>query len=218
MVVHDRTRLIDRLPTPIFCAAAWLAVYCPDFRGTLPVSVFTGLEMSNVDVDELIFRLIAEVDLFRHLERQAIADLLRGASKAAFKAGEVVFDEGEDGHSLYVVVRGSFEVYRVSGGKRLRLAEVTAGEHFGEIALLGKHRRSASVAALESSLTIRITRQSLEPQPAVAALLYRNMARMLADRLLNADEEIVCYRRAAQSLPESSCAAPVKPVSPRRIG
>lgn len=205
-------------PLPIACAAAWRAFYCQDFRGTLSASVFTGFEMSNVDVDELIFRLIAGVDLFRHLEREAIAGLLRGASKAAFKAGEVVFDEGEDGHSLYVVVRGSFEVYRVSGGKRLRLAEVTAGEHFGEIALLGKHRRTASVAALESSLTIRITRQSLEPQPAAAALLYRNMARMLADRLLDADDEIVCHRRAAQNQPEPSPSTPAKPVSPRRIG
>lgn len=162
--------------------------------------------MSNADLDALIFRLISGVDLFRNFERQAIADLLRGASKAAFKAGETVFEEGAEGHSLYVVVRGSFEVYRLSGGKRLCLAEIAAGEHFGEIALLGNHRRSASVATLTNSLAIRFTRQCLDAQPAAAALLYRNMARMLADRLVAADEEIV-FHRSAQ---------PVRPVCGER--
>lgn len=150
--------------------------------------------MNHADLDELILRLIAGVGLFRRLERQALADLLRGAAKAAFNAGETVFEEGAEGRSLYVVVRGSFEVYRMSGGKRLRLAEISTGEHFGEIALLGNHRRTASVAALEDSLALRLNQPILDAQPAAAMLLYRNMASMLADRLLTADEEIVFHR------------------------
>jgi CRP-like cAMP-binding protein len=171
--------------------------------------------MNHADLDELILRLIAGVDLFRHLERQALADLLRGAAKAAFKAGEIVFEEGADGRSLYVVVRGSFEVYRMSGGKRLRLAEISTGEHFGEIALLGSHQRTASVAALEDSLALRLTQPLLDAQPAAAMLLYRNMASMLADRLLTADEEIVFHRSAhlTASAAGEPAASPVPPPS-----
>jgi CRP-like cAMP-binding protein len=173
----------------------------------------------NAELDELIVRLIAGVDLFRQLERSVIVNLLRGASKAAFKAGEVVFEEGAEGHSLYVVVRGAFEVYRLQGGKRLRLAEIKAGQHFGEIALLGGRRRTASVSAMENSLAIRFSRQSFEYFPEAAALLYRNMASMLADRLLSADEEILFHRTARAAVPQrSEPSASVSAPAPRRIG
>ncbi len=178
-----------------------------------------GLAVSNTELDELIVRLIAGVDLFRHVERPIIVNILRGASKAAFKSGETVFEEGAAGHSLYVVVRGSFEVYRMIGGKRLRLAEISAGQHFGEIALLGGRRRTASVAALENSLAIRFSRECFEFHPEAAALLYRNMASMLADRLLDADEEILFHRSARPAAPKRSAvsAPPIAP-APRRIG
>jgi CRP/FNR family cyclic AMP-dependent transcriptional regulator len=175
--------------------------------------------VSSAELDELIVRLISGVDLFRHLERSVIVNLLRGASKAAFKVGEAVFEEGAEGRSLYIVVKGSFEVYRMVSGKRLRLAEISAGQHFGEIALLGGRRRTASVAALENSLAIRFSEKSFEYHPEAAALLYRNMANMLADRLLNADEEILFHRTARPVAPKSSApsAPPIAPAT-RRIG
>ena len=175
--------------------------------------------MSSAELDELIVRLISGVDLFRHLERSVIVNLLRGASKAAFKAGDTVFEEGAEGRSLYVVVKGSFEVYRLLGNKRLRLAEISAGQHFGEIALLGGRRRTASVAAMENSLAIRFSEKSFEYHPEAAALLYRNMASMLADRLLNADEEILFHRAVRPASPKSSASsAPPLAPAPRRIG
>ncbi len=175
--------------------------------------------MSSAELDELIVRLITAVDLFRQLERPVIVNLLRGASKVAFKAGETVFEEGAEGNSVYIVVRGSFEVYRQSKGRRSRLAEIVAGQHFGEIALLGGRRRTASVAALENSLVIRLCRSSFEFHPEAAALLYRNMASMLADRLLSANEEILFHRtaRPAMSNAHAQGASPVAP-PPRRIG
>jgi CRP-like cAMP-binding protein len=175
--------------------------------------------VSSAELDELIVRLISGVDLFRHLQRSLIVNLLRGASRAAFKAGDPVFEEGAEGRSLYVVVKGSFEVYRLLGSKRVRLAEISAGQHFGEIALLGGRRRTASVAALENSLAIRFSEKSFEYHPEAAALLYRNMANMLADRLLNADEEILFHRTVRPATPKNSASsAPPIPPAPRRIG
>lgn len=178
-----------------------------------------GLAVSNTELDELIVRLIAGVDLFRQLERQAIVNLLRSASRAVFKAGETVFEEGAEGHSLYVVVQGSFEVYRQIKGKHSQLAQIKPGQHFGEIALLGTRRRTASVCAQENSLAIRFSRKSFEFQPEAAALLYRNMANMLAERLVSADEEILFHRAVlapATNTDTPSAAAP--PTAPRRIG
>jgi CRP-like cAMP-binding protein len=191
--------------------------HIPWHTGSVNISVSWSAVMVNTELDELIVRLIAGVDLFRHLDRQAIVDILRGASRAVFKAGEIVFEEGAEGHSLYVPVRGSFEVFRQQNGNRVQLAKISPGGHFGEIALLGARRRTASVKALENSLAIRFSRQSLDTQPAVASLLYRNMACMLAERLIKADEEIMFHHRT-DARTTSAEPAPVITPPPRRIG
>jgi len=72
----------------------------------------------------------------------------RGATKAHYEAGELVFEEGDSGDSLYMIVSGRVEVRkRVDGQPRL-VRELGPGEYFGEMALLGRHPRSASTRAL----------------------------------------------------------------------
>lgn len=61
------------------------------------------------------------------------------------RSGDAVVREGERGDSLYLVVRGTFEIRK--GG--VALAEVGPGSDFGSLALLGNEPRSASVVARE---------------------------------------------------------------------
>lgn len=149
-------------------------------------------------IDELFLRVVSEVELFRQLERPEISALLREATKATFGAGEIVYGEGEDGHAMYVVVQGSFEVYRESGGERVVLAHILPGEHFGEIALIANRSRSATVRAVTDAVALRLTKQALFAHPEIASRLMRNMARMLAVRLTDADDEIILHHSRAR--------------------
>jgi CRP-like cAMP-binding protein len=149
-------------------------------------------------IDELFLRVVSEVELFRQLDRPELAALLREATKATFAAGEIVYQEGEDGQAMYVVVQGSFEVYRESVGERVVLAHVLPGEHCGEIALLARRTRSATVRAVTDAVALRLTKQALFAHPDIAARLMRNMARMLAVRLTDADEEIILHHGRAR--------------------
>jgi CRP/FNR family transcriptional regulator len=153
-------------------------------------------------IDELFLRVVSEVELFRQLDRNEIAAMLREATKATFAAGESVYGEGEDGHAMFVVVQGSFEVYRDAGGERMVLAHVLPGEHFGEIALIANRPRSASVRAATDAVALRLTKQAIFSRPEIAARLMRNMARMLAVRLADADEDIILHRSRAREAEE----------------
>ena len=153
--------------------------------------------MSVTNVDTLFLRVIREVELFKQLGRDDLSMLLRQAAKASFAAGEVVYEEGSEGQCMYVVVQGRFEVYRHANGSRMHLADVLPGEHFGEIALLGNGVRSASVVAVAESVALRLQRQALFERPQIAAQLLRNMAKMLASRLTDADDEIILHRSQA---------------------
>ena len=156
-----------------------------------------GGAMSVASVDTLFLRVIREVELFKQLSRDDLSVLLRQASKSSFAAGEVIYEEGSEGQCMYIVVQGRFEVYRHADGARMHLADVLPGEHFGEIALLGNGVRTASVMAVTDSVALRLQRQALFEQPQIAVRLLRNMAKMLASRLTDADEEIILHRSKA---------------------
>jgi CRP-like cAMP-binding protein len=170
-------------------------------------------------IDELFLRVVSEVELFRQLDRREIGALLRGATKASFRGGEVVYHEGDPGQAMYVVVQGGFEVYRESGGEQVVLAHVLAGEHFGEIALIANRPRSASVRALTQAVALRLTKEALFAHPSIASRLLQNMARLLAVRLADADEDIILHRsraREAEAKAQAAQAEAARSKSPQR--
>lgn len=150
--------------------------------------------MAQYPIDSILLRLMSSVPLLRRLEREDLVALLRNSSKAVFRAGETVFEEGYEGHSMYLVVQGRFEVFSTNAGVDVRLAEITPGEHFGEIAIIASRPRTASVRALEDSTTLRFTRAAIFSEPRTAMLLMRNIAVLLAERLTDANDEIILHR------------------------
>jgi CRP-like cAMP-binding protein len=146
------------------------------------------------EVDQLLLRLVSAVDLFRKIDLDDVAALLRQSTRIDFESGEQVFSEGEEGHSMYIVTKGAFEVYRNAAGKDVFIASIEPGEHFGEIALLVNRPRSASVRAIQSSSVLRLTKHAIMSEHRAAALLFRNMAQMMAQRLVSVDNEVILHK------------------------
>ena len=155
--------------------------------------------MKQSEFDALILKLLSGVELFKQLEHEAIVALLQHATKATYKTDEIVFEEGFDGHSMFVVVSGCFEVYREIGGKKVHIADIERGDHFGEIALIANRPRSASVRAREDSIALRFSKQAILSDPKAGLHLFRNMARLMAQRLVHADEEIILHKTGRHS-------------------
>lgn len=96
-----------------------------------------------------------------------------------FQAGEDVIREGETGHSLYIISRGSVEVIQTGGtGEEISLGILPQGTFFGELSLFDDHPRSATVRAVEDTEFFNITRKDLlnclETHAELANILYRN--------------------------------------------
>ncbi len=72
----------------------------------------------------------------------------RGATQAHYEPGETVFDEGDTGDSLFMILSGRVEVRKRFGGEQQVVGVLEPGEYFGEMALLGRRPRSASARAL----------------------------------------------------------------------
>lgn len=83
-----------------------------------------------------------------------------GIAEQHFEPGEYVFRQGEVGDRMYIVLSGQAEVVRVDEGREeMILAQLGAGEYFGEMALLQKATRNASVRCLEAMNTLSIPKK-----------------------------------------------------------
>ncbi|HXQ00420.1 MAG TPA: FAD-dependent oxidoreductase [Solirubrobacteraceae bacterium] len=72
----------------------------------------------------------------------------RGATQAHYEPGEVVFEEGDAGDSLLMILSGQVEVIKRVGAADQQIRTLGPGEYFGEMALLGRQPRSATTRAL----------------------------------------------------------------------
>jgi CRP-like cAMP-binding protein len=112
-----------------------------------------------------------------------LEELLGVSSKAVWKKGTDIFLEGDAGRDMYIICAGRVLIWRWNAGKKLELAELAAGESFGEMGLVNEGKRSAGAQAMEDTLALRIEYQLLSRAPNAAFLLYRNIAKALAERL-----------------------------------
>ncbi|MFZ4855832.1 MAG: cyclic nucleotide-binding domain-containing protein [Desulfuromonadaceae bacterium] len=110
-----------------------------------------------------------------------------------YEAGEIIFSEGEAGDDMFVVLSGNVEVVKASDDGELRLAELGPGEIFGEMAMFGRNKRSATVRAAGEVRAITIDRkmfmQKIHQDPSLAMRIMEKMSeriRKLNDDLTNA--------------------------------
>ena len=108
-----------------------------------------------------------------------------------WSSGEVVFREGDEGDTCYVIRTGAARVTRNhSDGRAITLAELHRGHIFGELAMWGGETRSATVEALEDTTAVALlaadVRRLLAARPEIAVKLLGE----LAARLRAANERI----------------------------
>lgn len=78
-----------------------------------------------------------------------------------YKKGDVIFQQGDLGDTMYVIQSGAIEISQSQDGKRNVLALLEHGDFFGEMALVDKHPRSATATSITQSRLVPFTRTSL---------------------------------------------------------
>ena len=116
---------------------------------------------------------------FSQMPAAHIDELLRRFERMDVARGDTVIREGEDGDWYYVIESGRFQVERLVGGARVPLAELRAGDAFGEEALVSEARRNATVVAQGEGRLLRLSRRNFDEllrQPFLRALPFAEAA------------------------------------------
>lgn len=121
--------------------------------------------------------------LFEKIPRRECRDLVKTMHPRHYSANEKIFTSGETGASAVLIRSGSVEI---KANDKL-LAELKAGDFFGEVALIVDEPRTADAIAVESSEIIFFLRSDLEEwvkrSPKSGAQFMLNIATVTAARL-----------------------------------
>ncbi len=122
---------------------------------------------------------ITSVPLFARCSRQEIAEVASIADEVDVKAGKVLTQEGESGREFFVLVKGAADVRR--GGRKVNTLE--PGDFFGEIALVSRSPRTATVTATADSQLLVITATAFRALLDHSPRIQLRVLEALADRL-----------------------------------
>jgi small-conductance mechanosensitive channel len=125
---------------------------------------------------------LANIDLFRALSEEERGELARGLTPAPFARGEVLTRAGADGHHLYVITSGTVSVRADDGVTQEELAQLGAGEFFGEMSLLTGAPRSATIVAISDVDCYRLDAEVFQRLLARRTDLADTVAQALRER------------------------------------
>ena len=138
---------------------------------------------------------LAKAPLFREFTETGLKIFASIAVEKAIPAGSPIFVQNMVGESLFVVKSGTVKLTRKSEDGERELATVGAGEHLGELALLGKTVRLVSAVAATQCEVLEITQRDfvrLQPQKPQACLkLALAIAGALAGKLAENGEALL---------------------------
>ena len=137
-------------------------------------------------------KILGRSFIFKALDDQTKRELAAFAHAQRLKAGDIIFSMGSPGHSMMAIAEGTVRISMLTPTARdVTLTELTAGDVFGEIALLDGGERSAEARALTNCTLVVLDRRSL------LEVLHRNpetsirLIELLCARIRRSDERMI---------------------------
>lgn len=126
---------------------------------------------------------LAEVPLFSACTRKDLEKIARASDEVEVKAGRVLVEQGRPGHEFFLILDGEATVRR----DNRKVASLGKGQYFGELSLLDRGPRTASVTAdTDMRVLVLGQREFLGVLDDVPGLSYK-ILRIMAHRLREAD-------------------------------
>jgi hypothetical protein len=146
-----------------------------------------GILLSTVE--KIIF--LKEVPFFQSMTVDQLKVLANVCEEELFEEDAHIFNEGDSGGALFVVVSGKVAIEQEKRkGSFARLATIEAHSYFGEMNLFDNSQRSATAIALQDTLTLRLRREPLIALARQHPDLSLKLINVLSQRLREANDRV----------------------------
>ena len=111
--------------------------------------------------DKILY--LKNIEIFADLSVNELAAVASVTEEAAFDEMEMVFREGDIGDTLFLVLEGEVAVIKDCNAEReFELDSIGPGDYFGEMALFGDDRRSATIRVKKNARFLTLNKQELQ--------------------------------------------------------
>lgn len=120
-----------------------------------------------VDSDDqrrkMYIQLLSRIPLFAEMTPDEIRHIADVLNPRVHEEGDVIIKQGDKGKRFFILESGSACVRMSKGeGPEIELARIGSGDYFGEIALVNRQRRAASIIALEKCYSVSLDRDAFQ--------------------------------------------------------
>jgi CRP/FNR family transcriptional regulator, cyclic AMP receptor protein len=156
-------------------------------------------------------RLLARTELFADLDPREVQAIAQVAVPRNWDRGQVIFREGDEGDTCYLLRSGAVVLTREhQDGRMVALAELRAGALFGELAMFRGETRSATAEAVEPTSAVALlsgdVQRCMRRNPELALKLLAGLAERVSrtnERLLQQSFQTVAGRVASALLAQT---------------
>jgi CRP/FNR family cyclic AMP-dependent transcriptional regulator len=137
-------------------------------------------------------RLLARTEVFGDLEERELAEVSQVAVPRHWERGEVIFREGDQGDTCYLLRTGAVVLTREhQDGRMVALAELRAGALFGELAMFRGETRSATAEAIEPTTAVALLASDMQRIIRRSPDLALKFLGTLAERVSKTNERLL---------------------------
>ena len=144
------------------------------------------------DSSSLITGFLKETALFQGFKNRTLRTVSAFVHKRSYEEGEIVFEQGQAGAGLYIIMSGRVRIVSRKNDIELTLAEIGEKAFFGELSLFTDAPRTATAVAEEKSVLLGFFQPDLkelvERKPKIGNAIIMSLARIIAQRLADTNE------------------------------
>jgi CRP-like cAMP-binding protein len=150
------------------------------------------------DSNDQALGAISKVPIFDSLQGDEVRTLMQHMGYFTAAEGDVIFEEGEDGDHVCFVVSGSIEILKhVGESEQVVIATLRRGRSVGEMAVIDRLKRSATVRAKEKTNVLVMSRDQFEDiltrYPAMGIKVLKGISIVLSQNLRKTATRLADY-------------------------
>jgi F420-non-reducing hydrogenase small subunit len=183
-VLCNRIKFVDHRLEEMVDANETFRLTLEDSRGTTEQSQSLSEEQCSLPPDAPQRHLAQECDV-QH------ANFWPGKDDCiSYKPGEIIFSEGDPGHVMYIIIKGSVQIALGKQKDKCLLARLDANDFFGEMALITTLPRTATAFAITDTRLLPVDRQTFFQQVKRKPGLALYILQVLIMRLRESEEAL----------------------------
>jgi len=149
--------------------------------------------------DDETDKILLNIPVFQDINHRDLRTIKRILHQREYRTNEVIFNQGDVGLGMYIIVRGAVEIIYNPGGHIL--AELQDGDFFGELALLDESPRSATAISKTPSTLLCFFKPELldliSRDPKLGGKILFRLAWTIGERLKSTNEQVreLCFQK-----------------------